>query len=433
MQTPIEARIAPREAIQTERATSVRWRIFGVVFLITLVNLVDRISLSIAMPTIAKEFALSPAMQGLILSSFFWSYALLQIPGGWLIDRYGPRRVVAGATLLWGVFQTLLGVASGGLSMLFLRVGLGGAEAPLFPAGSKLNALWLSRHERARGAVLMDAGSPLGAAIGGLAIANLILIFGSWRMAFIAAGLVTIACGWLAWRYLRDDPAKHPSVNAAELEHIHGGAPRPASAANATDDEPAFPVRPAIAMCIGRMSWAMIFFGLLTWGPSYLTQARGLSLQQIGTSTFFIFLCGALGSLAGGFLCDALCGRGLARGKVVKGMVTFSGLTTLAVFATLPTITSAVAAVAVLCAAAFFLMWGSLYWSLPSLLASPRRVGLLGACMNCAGSIGGISIPLITGFILQRTGSFDVVLQFYGACALVYIFGSIAIDLRRTH
>ena len=306
-------------------------------------------------------------MQGLILSSFFWSYALLQIPGGWLIDRYGPRRVVAGATLLWGVFQTLLGVASGGLSMLFLRVGLGGAEAPLFPAGSKLNALWLSRHERARGAVLMDAGSPLGAAIGGLAIANLILIFGSWRMAFIAAGLVTIACGWLAWRYLRDDPAKHPGVNAAELEHIHGGVPRPASAANVTDNEPAFPVRPAIAMCVGRMSWAMIFFGLLTWGPSYLTQARGLSLQQIGTSTFFIFLCGALGSLTGGFLCDALCGRGLARGKVVKGMVTFSGLTTLAVFATLPTITSAVAAVAVLCAAAFFLMWGSLYWSLPSL------------------------------------------------------------------
>jgi ACS family D-galactonate transporter-like MFS transporter len=433
MQPPAEARAAPHDAIHAAHATSVRWRIFGVVFLITLVNLVDRISLSIAMPTIAKEFALSPTMQGLILSSFFWSYALLQIPGGWLIDRYGPRRVIAGATVLWGLFQTLLGAATGGLSMLLLRVGLGGAEAPLFPAGSKLNALWLSRHERARGAVLMDAGSPLGAAIGGLAISNLILVFGSWRMAFIAAGLVTIAWGWLAWRYLRDDPAKHPSVNAAELDHIRDGAPPLASAPFATDNEPAFPKRSAIAMCIGRMSWAMIFFGLLTWGPSYLTQARGLSLQQIGTSTFFIFLSGALGSLAGGFLCDALCTSGLSRGKVVKGMVTVSGLTTLAVFAFLPSITSAVMAVAVLCAAAFFLMWGSLYWSLPSLLASPRRVGLLGALMNCFGSIGGISIPLITGFILQRTGSFDTVLHFYSACALVYIFGSIAIDLRRTH
>lgn len=114
-------------------------------------------------------------------------------------------------------------------------------------------------------------------------------------------------------------------------------------------------------------------------------------------------------------------------------MIALSGLTTLGVLAALPSISSAPEAVVVLCVAAFFLMWGSLYWSLPSLLASPRRVGLLGALMNCAGSAGGISIPLITGFILQRTGSFDIVLQFYSACALVYIIGSIAIDLRRTH
>ncbi|MDR5828190.1 MFS transporter [Caballeronia sp. LP006] len=427
----MESRIeAPAlDAVTSERATSVRWRIFGVVFLITLINLVDRISLSIAMPTIAKEYALSPAMQGLILSSFFWSYALLQIPGGWLIDRYGPRKIIAGATVLWGIFQTLMGAAGGGLSMLFLRVGLGGAEAPLFPAGSKLNALWLSKKERGRGAVLMDAGSPLGAAIGGLAISNLILAFGSWRMAFVVAGIATIAAGWLAWRYLRDDPAKHPFVNGAELARIRDGAAP--VAASVIAEEP-LPLRSTIAMCVGRMSWAMIFFGLITWGPSYLTQARGLSLSQIGAATFFIFFSGALGSLSGGFLCDALCTHGFSRGKVVKSMIALSGITTLAVFAALPTIQSPVSAVAVLCAASFLLMWGSLYWSLPSLLATPGRVGLLGACMNCAGSVGGISIPLITGFILQRTGSFDTVLHFYSACALVYIFGSIAIDLRRT-
>ncbi|MFM0327398.1 MFS transporter [Caballeronia glebae] len=431
MESRIEARAA-HDAASSAHATSVRWRIFGVVFLITLINLVDRISLSIAMPTIAKEFALSPAMQGLVLSSFFWSYALLQIPGGWLIDKLGPRKVVAGATVLWGIFQTLMGAATGGLSMLFLRVGLGGAEAPLFPAGSKLNALWLSRKERARGAVLMDAGSPLGAAIGGLAISNLILMFGSWRTAFVVAGLATIACGWLAWRYLRDDPAIHPGVNGAELAHIHDGASPVSNAARASEDDTPLPLRSTIAMCVGRMSWAMIFFGLLTWGPSYLTQARGLSLSQIGAATFFIFLAGALGSLSGGFLCDALCAMNLSRGKVIKTMIAVSGMATLTVFAALPTITSPVVAVAVLCGASFLLMWGSLYWSLPSLLASPARVGLLGACMNCAGSVGGISIPLITGFILQRTGSFDAVLHFYGACALVYIFGSIAIDLRRT-
>ena len=152
------------------------------------------------MPTISKEFNLSPTMQGLILSSFFWSYALLQLPGGWLIDKLGARKVITGATLLWGGAQTLMGLATGGVSMLLMRLGLGAAEAPLFPAGSKLNAFWLARGERARGAVIMDAGSPLGAAIGGLAIAQLILVFGSWRTAFVIAGLATVTTSWLAWR-----------------------------------------------------------------------------------------------------------------------------------------------------------------------------------------------------------------------------------------
>src|ERR1700712_4562720 len=98
------------------KASTVRWRIFAIIFVLTMVNLIDRVSLSIAMPTIAKEFTLSPAMQGLILSSFFWAYALLQIPGGWMIDRFGPRRVITWSTGLWGAFQVLAAFASGGLS-----------------------------------------------------------------------------------------------------------------------------------------------------------------------------------------------------------------------------------------------------------------------------------------------------------------------------
>ncbi|WP_288472537.1 MFS transporter, partial [uncultured Pseudomonas sp.] len=136
------------------QASRVRWRIFAIIFGLTVINLVDRVSLSIAMPTIAREFQLTPATQGLILSSFFWAYALLQIPGGWLIDRYGPRRVIGWSTGLWGVFQTLAAFATGGLSLIFARVALGAAEAPLFPAGGKLNSLWLASSERGRGAVL---------------------------------------------------------------------------------------------------------------------------------------------------------------------------------------------------------------------------------------------------------------------------------------
>ncbi|MCR3832033.1 MFS transporter, partial [Pseudomonas aeruginosa] len=161
------------------KPSNVRWRIFAIVFALTVINLVDRVSLSIAMPTIAGEFQLTPSMQGLILSSFFWAYALLQIPGGWLIDRYGPRRVIGWSTGLWGAFQTLAAFASGGLSLMFARVALGAAEAPLFPSGGKLNSLWLGSSERSRGAVLMDCGGPLGVALGGLVIAYLIAVLGS--------------------------------------------------------------------------------------------------------------------------------------------------------------------------------------------------------------------------------------------------------------
>ena len=207
-------------ALADAKPTTVRWRIFAIVFVMVVFNLIDRTALSIAMPTIAQEFGLSPAMQGIVLSSFFWTYALLQVPGGWLIDRYGPRRLVAGATHPLGHIPVARGVATGGVSLLLTRLGLGVAEAPLFPAGAKLNAIWLSPQERGRGAVFMDSGSPLGAAFGGAIIAFLILLFGSWRLAFLAAGLATIAVGLLAWRYLRDDPAAHPGVNAAELAHI---------------------------------------------------------------------------------------------------------------------------------------------------------------------------------------------------------------------
>src|ERR1700761_6549717 len=109
-----------------ESPSTVRWRIFAIVFVMVVINLIDRTTLSIAMPTIGKEFALSPTEQGVVLSAFFWSYAALQVPGGWLIDRFGPRALIAASTVLWGLCQTLAGFATGGFVLLLTRIGLGG-------------------------------------------------------------------------------------------------------------------------------------------------------------------------------------------------------------------------------------------------------------------------------------------------------------------
>lgn len=412
------------------QASRVRWRIFAIIFGLTVINLVDRVSLSIAMPTIAREFQLTPAIQGLILSSFFWAYALLQIPGGWLIDRYGPRRVIGWSTGLWGVFQTVAAFATGGLSLIFARVALGAAEAPLFPAGGKLNSLWLASSERGRGAVLMDCGGPLGVALGGLLIAYLIAVFGSWRTAFFIAGIATLAMAWLAWRYLRDDPAIHPGVNAAELARINEGrSTSVAQAAKAGAQGLGIARRSLAGILLGRASWAMVFFGLLTWGPSYLAQARGFDIKGIGAATFVIFLCGAAGSLVGGFLCDLLVRKGVRRGLAAKGLLSCSGLVALLAFLLLPQLTDPYAAVALLSLTAFFLMWGSLYWSFPALLAAPARVGLIGGVMNLAGSLGGIAVPILVGLLLQHLGGYPAVLGFFALCSGLFILGTLLIAL----
>ena len=413
-------------------APRVRWTIFSIIFLLVVVNLVDRVSLSIGMPTIAKEFNLSPAMQGVILSSFFWAYALLQLPGGWMIDRFGPRKIITGSTLFWGIFQTLAAFATGGISLLVTRVALGAAEAPLFPAGGKLNATWLSSRERGRGAVIMDCGGPLGAALGGLVIAHLIAVLGSWRLVFAIAGIATIVLSWIAWRYLRDQPHLHPAANQAERDHIQQVD------VNVPDDDAksaqggrfGLPARSLAAILIGRAAWAMMFFGLLTWGPNYLSQARGFDLIAIGNATFFIFMSGVAGSLCGGFLMDALVKAGYSQGKVLKGLLLISGAIALVAFISLPGLANAVMAVAVLSLAAFFLMWGSLYWSLPPLLVARNKVGLMGGAMNMAGSVGGISVPIVVGLLLQASGGYQTVLWFFAGCSLVYMMGSFCISLQ---
>lgn len=421
----MSASAAPPPAPGPGAASRVRWRLFGLVAVLTVINLADRTSIAVGMPTIAAELALSPAFQGVVLSAFFWSYAFCQLPGGLLIDRLGPSRVVAGATVLWGLFQTLTAAAWGGVTLLLARVGLGVSEAPLFPAGGKLNALWLAPTERARGAVIMDSGSYLGAGLGGAAIAFLIDGLDSWRLAFAVAGLATVLLGLLAWRWLHDDPARHPGVNAAELAAIRTPEIAPAELGEGAARR--LTPRLLVPLMLGRFAWATINFGLLTWGPSFLAQARGFDLKAMGSATLVIFGGGFAGALASGFLADALQRRGLPRALVLKLLLALSGLAVLAAFVILPGIESPPAVVALLTAADVMLCFGSLYWSFPAMLAPAGQEGTAGGLMNLAGSVGGIVVPLAAGLILQLTGSYAGVLIFFAGAAALYVAGTLLI------
>ena len=420
-------------APNTKKSKNFRWVIFATMFVLMAVNLMDRITLSIGMPYIKEEFELSPTMQGLILSSFFWSYALLQIPGGWLLDKYGPRKVITGALFGWGFFQAIIGAATGGISLILSRIGLGALEAPVSPSGAKLSSTWLTRSERGRGAVIMDAGSPLGVALGGIIVAHLIVLFDSWRVTFVVVGLFTMLLGFVAWKILRDRPAEHPKVSQEEVEYIAAG--NLSHASDTAHNEPTKGLGISwftmIAIMIGRASWGMVYWGLLTWGPSYLAQAQGLQLASIGNSTFLIFVMGTLGCLFSGFFVDFLVKKGVSYNVALKSLLSVSGIVGLCILYALATVTDPDTAVGLLAVAAFFMMFGSLYWSFPAILAPTDRVGVIGGFMNMANSCAGILVPILVGVILQATGSYESVLVYFAICAGCYTVGTLCINFNK--
>lgn len=421
---------------ETAQRSSTRWRIFLLILLLVSVNYVDRASLSVAMPIISKEFDIGPAMQGVIFSSFFWTYAFMQVPGGWLADRYKPRVVIAGAAILWGAFQALAAMATSATGLLLARVGLGFAEGPTFPAGGKLNAVWLPPRERGRGAVLIDGGAPLGTALGGLIIAALIGVFDSWRTAFVVAGVGTMLVGLFAYWYIRNSPREHPSANAAEVAYVESEHAK---------EDAQFPELPSgkgspldfmrfgsfWGMVAGWSGFNLVFYGLVSWAPNYLAAERNFSLAAIGGATFIIFGAGFVGEITGGFLADHLKMRGVAANTVMRSILGVSGaLTTLSVFG-LSQVASPVSAVVLLSSTLFFLRWGGLYWSIPATLTDRQRAGILGGMMNLFGNIMGILVPIVVGVIVQKTGSYFLALMFFTASGLLYCISSLTIDYSR--
>lgn len=414
--------------------TKVRWKIFLMMLFLIAINYIDRASLSVAMPMIAKEFDIGPATQGLLLSAFFWTYAFMQIPGGMLADRYGPRVVIAGATLGWGFFQAIAAVCTGWVSLLVTRLGLGAAEAPIYPAGGKLNGIWMTQNERGRGATLLDGGAPLGAALGAVLIAGLIALFGSWRMSFVVAGIGTMIAGYFAWNYIRNHPREHPGVNEAEARYIEAAhaldeASAPAHASGRVADF--FRYRSIWGMFFGWMCFNALFYGLLTWMPNYLSKVHGFDIKQMGGAIFIMFFSGFVGEMVGGWIADKWRENGGEQSRVLRTLFgTASVIATAAIYG-VSQISDPVTVVVLLSVTLFFLRWCGLFWCIPSLIGTRKRVGLLGGIMNLGGNVAGIGVPILVGVIVQATGSYFMALMlFTGAGVGLFICSALVIDYR---
>ncbi len=408
---------------------TVRWRIISLIFILYTINCIDRISLSLAMPDITREFNLSPEIQGVILSSFFWAYCAFQLPGGYLIDKIGAKRILGVTSIFWGIFAAIGGLAMGGFTLVLSRLGLGAFEAPFMPAANKIVTQWLPDKERSRGITLIDSGAALGSAVGAIIVSSLIVWFGSWRAAFLVTGIISMIVAYIVYRKVKEFPHQHPQITEQELRVI--SQPTNTAVLPVSDTpvrQPKLDVTSLVFMFFGRIGFAMVFFGLVTWGPNYLVHERGLSLQYSGLATFCIFLAGTLGEISGGLISDKFRGTSIFP-RVLRILFLISGIVSLASLASIGYIHSVTLAVAVICLGFYFEMFGGLYWLIPGMITPHKNLGFVGGVLNFAGQIGGATVGIASGIIVQHYG-YQAMLVYYACCAAVYLVCSQFIRFR---
>ena len=418
------------------KPTSVRWSIFVVLLILCTINYVDRAVLSVCMPAIQKDLGLDPALVGLILSAFFWGYAVMQVPVGWLADRLRAELLLIVSALFWGLFQIITGFLSNGGAFMAVRALLGVAESPMYPASTKLQSIWLTSKERGRGVAVFDSGAAMGAALGGPIVVLFVAWFGGWRGALIGAGLLTIVVAAVAWRFIRGTPDTNPRVNQAERDYLKKALSEEYDGQAVAGAKVNAKVYLTSAnfwlMCVGYYCVGSFWFGIMTWGPSYLSSALHLDIKSIGGAIFIIYGVGVVVEIAGGWFTDKWRQRGADINMVMRTLLVVWGVGMALGMYMVSRSTSVVEALVWLTVAVGFeRVAGCLYWSIPPAIAQRKDVGAIAGCMNLAGNIAGVLTPIIIGFVVSKTNSYDLALMMFVGCGLGISVASFFIDYGR--
>jgi len=374
------------------------------------------VCISTAAPAIKAELGLSDSQMGLVFSAFTFSYALFEIPSGWLADRLGARITLTRIVLRWSVMTAATGLAGGFLSLIAVRLLFGVGEAGTFPATARAYAHWLPTAERGRALGLAIMMGALGGAATQPIVAGLLSVM-SWRPVFAIFGAVGLVWAIAWWRWFRDDPAAHPAVNAAELVEIRGGG---ADGRHAEGGVPwsaligSGSLRALCAMyCAALYGW----YFYLTWLPTYLLRGRGFDIKNTGFLAALPLLSVAAGVVAGGWLVDRLAKRiGPQRGRRLPPLVGFP-LAALAIVGAVMTADPLTSALLLAAAAGIAALGMASAWVVAIEMGGPHA-GVVTGTMNMFGNFGGALSPLVIGFCLDRWGSWELPLL---SIAVLYV------------
>lgn len=418
--------------------TRVRWMVFASLFALCTVNYIDRAVISICMPAIEEELHFGPELVGVILSAFFWGYTVMQIPSGWVADRFGPGKTILGSGLLWGLFQVLTGFLHSSTAFMAIRALLGASEAPIYPASTKLQSIWLTKNERTRGAAIVDAGSPLGTAIGGPLIVAFLSWFGGWRGALVGAGILTALIVLLCYPFVHATPESSGRINDAEREYIQDALRKEYGEESDNQSKVSLGLSRYLksktfwGMTLGFVCYDCFWYGLMTWGPMYLSNVFNVNILKIGMSIFIIFGVGVIGELFGGFLIDHLKTKGFDPNKVTKWTLGILGLLMAGAMYFVSIAGSINEAIGFLAFAMFCERWiGCTFWSMPATISQRDDVGIVAGAMNTLGNVGGAIVPILVGVIVMATGNYYWAIILFLAFALGVSIFPLIINLNK--
>jgi MFS family permease len=381
--------------------TRSRWTIIAVLFATWLISYFDRSLIATALPFIGHDFGLSPTLKGFVSSAFFIGYAAVQIPGGVLADRVGPRRVAFAAVLGWSIFCALTGAAWSILTLITVRVLFGLTEGAFSPASWKILSMTVDETNRARANALMLTSNLVGPALAPIVLVPFIGAMG-WRPAFWCLAIPGIFAAFICWKYL---PANGSDAKRNAQNHTLTATVEPISMRKALMN----PVIGKLFLIWG--TWDITWWGFISWVPSYLYSGRSFSLEKTGLFTSLPFAVGIIGMLGAGYAADRIAKRRTVIMVCLVGNATFL---TLLAFAKSPA-----AAIACLVGVGFFLpaMYGP-FWSLPMQLLPSSLMGAGAGLINFAGQIAGFVSPIVIGYTVAVTGTYTAGFLFLAAAAV---------------
>nr|WP_314872789.1 MFS transporter [uncultured Pseudomonas sp.] len=425
--------------MQATKKTHVRYLILFMLFVVTTINYADRATISIAGSSLQKDLGIDAVTLGYIFSAFGWAYVLGQIPGGWLLDRFGSKKVYAFSIFTWSLFTVLQGfvgylpVANAIVALFMLRFMVGFAEAPSFPGNARIVAAWFPTAERGTASAIFNSAQYFATVLFAPLMGWIVHAWG-WEHVFVVMGVLGIAFS-AAWMKLIYNPKEHPMIGAEELDHIerNGGLvdmdkPKAAGASGPkwTYIKQLLSSRMMVGIYLGQYCINGITYFFLTWFPVYLVQERGMSILKAGIIASLPAICGFVGGVLGGVLSDGLLRRGHSltfarKAPIVVGLL----LSTSMVICNY--VDAEWMVVAIMALAFFGKGLGALGWAVVSDTSPKQIAGLSGGMFNTFGNIASITTPIIIGYIISATGSFKWALVYVGANALIAVLSYLVI------